>query len=51
MEVKNIDSSIKEDHKFYGYLIGKINSIEELSNYDISDPECEILLKKSTFDI
>jgi hypothetical protein len=49
IEDKNISSGVKENHKFYGYLIGKIKSPGSLSAYNIDDPKCEVLLQNSEF--
>lgn len=38
MNDKNLPSNKKEEHKFYGYQIGKINNPSQLSKYDFSDP-------------
>mgnify|MGYP006346355015 CR=1 FL=1 len=49
IEDKSIISGVKEKHKFYGYLIGKIKSLESLSAFNIDNSKCEVLLKNSEF--
>lgn len=43
---KETDSSVREEHSFYAYLNGKIKNP---SNYDIDDPNSEIMLNNAEF--
>ena len=45
----DLPSNFKEDHKFYGFNIGKVNQKQKLTNYTIEDPYIELLLKDAEF--